>query len=149
MRTQEDECRQILGLAPCDDADDAANDGGTGTGVVAAALQALVGENAALRQGVLETKRELREALFKKQSLVREFEALKVEKKLMKCGYEEMKRKYLECSRFFFLDASKHLYKRVCPSVRPYVRMSVRPLPIRISHFERIFLPARACSTKG
>ena len=24
-----------------------------------------------------------------------------------------------------FLDASKHLYKRVCPSVRPYVRPSV------------------------
>merc|ERR1712002_1198712 len=26
-----------------------------------------------------------------------------------------------------FLDASSHLYKRVCPSVCPYVRPSVRP----------------------
>ena len=26
-----------------------------------------------------------------------------------------------------FLDASSHLYKRVCPSVRPSVRRSVRP----------------------
>ena len=27
-----------------------------------------------------------------------------------------------------FLDASSHLYKRVCPSVRPSVRVSVTPL---------------------
>ena len=26
-----------------------------------------------------------------------------------------------------FLDASKHLYKRVCPSVHPSVRLSVHP----------------------
>ena len=28
----------------------------------------------------------------------------------------------------WFLDASSHLYKRVCPSVCPSVRPSVRPL---------------------
>ena len=27
----------------------------------------------------------------------------------------------------WFLDAPSHLYKRVCPSVRPSVRLSVRP----------------------
>ena len=27
---------------------------------------------------------------------------------------------------YSFLDASSHLYKKVCPSVRPYVRKSVR-----------------------
>ena len=36
---------------------------------------------------------------------------------------------------FHFLDASSHLYERVCPSVRvpecPSVRMSVPPLPIQ------------------
>ena len=26
----------------------------------------------------------------------------------------------------FFLDASSHLYKRVCPSLRPFVRPSIR-----------------------
>ena len=58
----------------------------------------------------------------------------------------------------FFLDASSHLHKRVCPSVRP----SVCPLPLlkncrkalKIAykhcscirnHYGRIYLPARAC----
>ena len=57
--------------------------GGSDVGVVAAALQAFIGENVALRQGFLETEGELREAL--KQRLVREFDAPKVQKN---CGYQ-------------------------------------------------------------
>ena len=34
-------------------------------------------------------------------------------------------------SRFLFLDASSHLYMRVCPSVRMSVYPYVRPLPLR------------------
>ena len=37
--------------------------GGSDVGVVVAALQVLIGENAVLRQGVLETKQELRDSL--------------------------------------------------------------------------------------
>ena len=34
-----------------------------------------------------------------------------------------------------FLDAPSHLYKRGCPSVPPYVRMSVSPLALRKMRF--------------
>ena len=51
-------------------------------GVVTAALQVFIGEITALQHGVLETERELREALFKKQRLVREFYAPQVQKKM-------------------------------------------------------------------
>ena len=34
---------------------------------------------------------------------------------------------YISFSHFQFLDAPSHLYKRVCPSVRPSVRRSVGP----------------------
>ena len=33
----------------------------------------------------------------------------------------------LKIQLFYFLDASTHLYKRVCPSVSPSVHLSVRP----------------------
>ena len=47
-----------------------------------------------------------------------------------------------------FLDASSHLYKRVCPSACPYVRPSVCPYvryQFRNTANGRILLPARAC----
>ena len=69
--------RQFLGTS-CGESD---------VGVVTAALQAFIGENVALRQCVLETERELREAL--KQRLVREFDAQKVQKN---CGYQVLLR---------------------------------------------------------
>ena len=62
-------------------------------------LQSLVDENKSLRRTAADARKDLKEAVFKRQNLLREFEALKVEKKLMKCGYEEMKKKYLECTR--------------------------------------------------
>ena len=46
-----------------------------------------------------------------------------------------------------FLDASSHLYMRVCPSVRPWVRGSVYP-SVSIKKKTaggRILLPARFC----
>ena len=41
----------------------------------------------------------------------------------------------------FFLDASSHLYKRVCPSVRPSVRRSVGPsvTPVQKPRFSAVF----------
>ena len=52
-----------------------------------------------------------------------------------------------------FLDASSHLYMKVCPSVRPSVPMSVRPLAFkrnrrkrRFQPARRILLPVQACS---
>merc|ERR1711911_410636 len=45
---------------------------------------------------------------------------------------------------FFFLDASSHLYNRLCPSVRPSVgpsvRRSVRPLRLCKNRVSRLFL---------
>ena len=57
----------------------------------------------------------------------------------------------------FFLDASSHLYKRVCPSVRrsvgpsvcPSVRPSVRPLRLLENHNFRQFSAARMSRIKS
>ena len=43
-------------------------------------------------------------------------------------------RKKTDFQVLVFLDASSHLYKRVCPSVRPNVCPSVCPLPLRKKH---------------
>ena len=44
---------------------------------------------------------------------------------------------------FSFLDAPSHLQKRVCPSVRPYVRVSVCPLAFKQNRRKQRFQPAR------
>ena len=42
-------------------------------------------------------------------------------------NFSYLKHPTIRCVLSTFLDASSHLYKRVCPSVRPSVRRSVRP----------------------
>ena len=48
-----------------------------------------------------------------------------------------------------FLDASSHLYKRVCPSVGWFVRPSVRPSVMRFFQIEEMKVFLRVCHQGG